>query len=214
MIPSRTLFMLILAVALGAFPALAQEPQPSADAEPPDLDHVPGLEHPHGGLAEDADVAPDAKEAPFDLQFLDSMIHHHAEALKGAQRAESQAQHAELREMAARSAEQQKKDIEKMQGWRKAWYPDAPLALNMDLAGKEKARRHMHEKDMPKAEGMEFDLHFIEMMIPHHEGAIAMSRAALEEAEHAELKEFAQKTIESQQKEIEEMKRTMKGHNH
>ena len=51
----------------------------------------------------------------------------------------------------------------------------------------------------------EFDLMFIDMMIPHHEGAIAMAEVALEKGEHQEIKDLAKAIIESQQAEIDQM---------
>ena len=50
------------------------------------------------------------------------------------------------------------------------------------------------------------DNHFIEQMIPHHEGAIDMAKVALEKAKHPELKTLAQNIIAAQTKEIGDMK--------
>ena len=52
----------------------------------------------------------------------------------------------------------------------------------------------------------EFDLMFIDMMIVHHEGAIAMAEVALTEGEHQEIRDLATTIIESQQAEIDQMK--------
>lgn len=49
------------------------------------------------------------------------------------------------------------------------------------------------------------DRHFIEQMIPHHEGAVAMAKLALERSKHTEIKTLATAIIESQTKEIEDM---------
>ncbi len=49
------------------------------------------------------------------------------------------------------------------------------------------------------------DSHFIEQMIPHHEGAIAMAKLAIEKSKHQEIKILANAIIESQTKEIEDM---------
>ena len=49
------------------------------------------------------------------------------------------------------------------------------------------------------------DAHFIEQMIPHHEGAVAMATLALQESTHAEVKSLARAIIESQTKEINDM---------
>lgn len=49
------------------------------------------------------------------------------------------------------------------------------------------------------------DKHFIEQMIPHHEGAIAMANLALQKAKHPELKTLATAIIAAQTSEIESM---------
>lgn len=49
------------------------------------------------------------------------------------------------------------------------------------------------------------DAHFIEQMIPHHEGAVAMATLALQKSTHAEVKTLASAIIESQTKEIDDM---------
>ena len=63
--------------------------------------------------------------------------------------------------------------------------------------------------DMSKLSGAkdkEFDLLFIEMMIPHHAGATTMSKEALTRAENAELKTLAGNIIKEQEAEITQMK--------
>jgi uncharacterized protein (DUF305 family) len=50
------------------------------------------------------------------------------------------------------------------------------------------------------------DKDFVMMMIPHHQGAIDMAKVELEYGTDEKLKAMAQKMIEDQQKEIEEMK--------
>ncbi len=50
------------------------------------------------------------------------------------------------------------------------------------------------------------DSHFIEQMIPHHEDAITMAKLAQTKAQHPEVKELANNIIDSQGKEIIQMK--------
>lgn len=50
------------------------------------------------------------------------------------------------------------------------------------------------------------DAHFIEQMIPHHEDAITMAKLALVKAQKPEIKTLAASIIESQGKEITQMK--------
>jgi uncharacterized protein (DUF305 family) len=54
--------------------------------------------------------------------------------------------------------------------------------------------------------GDEFDRAFIEGMIVHHEGAVAMAEQALQTAKHPEIKHMAQEIIAAQTREIETMR--------
>jgi uncharacterized protein (DUF305 family) len=50
------------------------------------------------------------------------------------------------------------------------------------------------------------DERFIDAMVPHHQGAIAMAEVALKNAEHEEIKQLSRNIISSQQAEIQELK--------
>jgi uncharacterized protein (DUF305 family) len=50
------------------------------------------------------------------------------------------------------------------------------------------------------------DERFIDAMVPHHQGAIAMAEVALKNAEHEEIIELSRNIISTQQAEIEELK--------
>lgn len=58
-----------------------------------------------------------------------------------------------------------------------------------------------------RTEGMmnNIDEHFIEQMIPHHDGAITMAEIALTKATHPEIKTLAGVIIEAQSREIKDM---------
>ena len=51
-----------------------------------------------------------------------------------------------------------------------------------------------------------FEDRFIDLMIPHHEAAIAMAKDAMGKSNRAELKQMAQEIITAQEKEITQMK--------
>ena len=50
------------------------------------------------------------------------------------------------------------------------------------------------------------DEHFIEQMIPHHQDAITMAKIAQTKAQHPEIKQLANNIIDSQSREIKQMK--------
>ena len=60
------------------------------------------------------------------------------------------------------------------------------------------------------AAGSQFDLRFINAMIPHHEGAVTMAEDALKKSQRPEVKQLAREIITSQQKEIAQMKQWRK----
>jgi uncharacterized protein (DUF305 family) len=133
------------------------------------------------------------------------MIAHHESAVTMAGVAREKAGHAELRTLAEQMSASQTTEIERMRAWRNDWYPSAPPAINMDMPGMMESMHGMNMEPMTTVSGSEFDLMFIDMMIPHHQGAITMARDALNRSEHQELKTLAQEIIDSQQGEIDRM---------
>ena len=61
-------------------------------------------------------------------------------------------------------------------------------------------------KQMVMENGKYSDKAFIDAMVPHHQGAIAMAEVALKNAEHEEIIQLSRNIISSQQAEIEELK--------
>lgn len=165
----------------------------------------PTPENPDAMMQHDMQSAPNAANAPYDLQFLDTMIAHHQAAVVMAKPALEKAAHAELKNLAQNIIRSQTKEIEQMQAWREQWFKGQPPAVNMDAAGMRDSMKSMDMKKLGSATGNGFDLAFIEMMIPHHQGALSMSKEALEKAQHPELKTLAQNIIMAQETEIDTM---------
>jgi uncharacterized protein (DUF305 family) len=61
-------------------------------------------------------------------------------------------------------------------------------------------------REMVMENGKYSDRAFIDAMVPHHQGAIAMAEVALKNAEHEEIIDLSRNIISSQQAEIEELK--------
>ena len=71
---------------------------------------------------------------------------------------------------------------------------------SMDMGSGDMARQMVMEN------GKYSDERFIDAMVPHHQGAIAMAEVALKNAEHEEIKELSRNIISTQQAEIEDLK--------
>ncbi|BDP44656.1 hypothetical protein DAETH_46250 (plasmid) [Deinococcus aetherius] len=68
-----------------------------------------------------------------------------------------------------------------------------------------RARMQPMMEDLRRLSGTAFDRAFFSMMIPHHQSAIEMSRAALPRLRDPLVRAWAQSIIDEQQKEIAEM---------
>lgn len=134
---------------------------------------------------------------PFDAQFIDSMIEHHQGAVTMAQAVLQQAERAELKTVAEAIITAQKAEIQQMQGWRTAWYPDLPPTGGMGMS--------MGDMMISSDESIPFDQRFLTAMISHHQGAISMAQMAQQMAERQEIKDLAAAIITAQQAEIKQM---------
>ena len=153
---------------------------------------------------------PGAADQPFDLQFLDSMIHHHNGAIMMAKMVLGKTERHELKGFAQKIIDDQTKEIGQMNQLREQWYSGKPSAVNMEMPGMVGGMKIMtgdHMKDMNEMEPSHFDDHFLNMMISHHEGAVSMSKEAQQKAEHSEIKQLADRIIKAQGPEIEQMKK-------
>jgi uncharacterized protein (DUF305 family) len=151
--------------------------------------------------------APKGKAAvPYDLMFIDAMIAHHQGAIAMAQPADSGALHPELKAFARKVVEDQSREVAQMTQWRDQWFPGRPKTANInDMPGMSRTMTDMSSMQMDKTTGAAFDKMFVEMMIPHHEGAVTMAKDALNKAQHPEIKALAQQIIDAQQREIDMM---------
>ena len=85
-------------------------------------------------------------------------------------------------------------------------------AMKLDMTGMDQAHQDlaagMDTTNAQMIQGMmaeDIDVAFVCAMIPHHQAAINMARSELEHGDSAWAKQMAQKVIDAQQKEIEDM---------
>ena len=157
-----------------------------------------------------------AADMPYDLHYIDMTIMHHEQGVEMARLAQQKGADARVRAFAKKTADDQQRDMLTLRGHRQHWYSDRPLMDHAQMAAHMRSmpgHQNMqmdHGADFKKleaAEGRAFDRLFLDTMTHHHRMAIDMSKEATTKAEHAEIKEFARRTVARQQGEIAEMNR-------
>ena len=171
----------------------------SGDASPGDSSAEIGLQAP----------AEDSAEAG----FARDMMVHHAQAVQMAEILRDKTESEEIRTMAADIALTQQAQIGQMQGWLAVW--------GLPATGREPAMTWMGHptkgrmpgmaspeelNDLQQASPEEADKLFLQLMIPHHEAALPMAEAVLEETDRPEVERLAGAIAASQRGEIEMMK--------
>jgi uncharacterized protein (DUF305 family) len=166
-----------------------------------------------GAMAARAQAQATASTDP-DLRFLDGMIAHHQRAIDEARAIEPKARRPEVKQLAADIIKAQAAEIRQMHEWRRAWFPNAPQEAEPSGGGMRMgggAMGGMHHEGMPMggtpagAAPADPDVAFIEMMIPHHQAAVAMSREILDTTKRPELQQLARNIIRDQQREVAQM---------
>jgi uncharacterized protein (DUF305 family) len=164
------------------------------------------------GCGGDDDAEPAARgqtvtsaQVPFDQAFLDAMVPHHREAIEMAKAARTRGlTQPDLRRIANDIIGSQQREIDQMLAWRQQWFgsrelgPVLPEVLRVPAS--ELGMEHGSADEVAGA--VDVDAKFAEMMIPHHEGAIAMTEVAKERGQHEEVKDLAGAITDAQAREI------------
>jgi uncharacterized protein (DUF305 family) len=145
-----------------------------------------------------------------DVQFMQGMIGHHAQALEMTELLSTRTSSDDMRKLALRIEQSQSDEIKMMQQWLKR--RDAPLPdphahhhggklMPGMLTADEMAR-------LAAAKGVEFDRLFLELMIKHHDGALVMVKelfASPGAGQESEIFAFASDVDSDQRMEIDRM---------
>lgn len=156
-------------------------------------------------------------DANFDLRFIDAMIPHHQGAVEMAKEAQQKSKRPEIKKLADNIIKSQNQEITQMKQWRQAWYPkagDKPMAYDSQMGhmmemSSDQTKAMMMSQDLGAADA-EFDLRFINAMIPHHEGAVTMAKDVSGKSKRPEIKQLGQEIIKAQNTEIKQMQQWRK----
>lgn len=156
-----------------------------------------------------------------DQMYIDMVIPHHAAIIAMAEAALPRLQDERLQEIARRVIATQGPEIEELRGYREQFYGD-PEPMPMDdqmmaamgemLPGMSGTIDEMAFQMDAAAQvaaicgAADTDLAFIDLTIAHHQMAIASSEIAVAQATRQEIRDFAQRVIEDQTRESEELR--------
>lgn len=168
--------------------------------------------------------------SPKDVEFMQGMIMHHAQAVEMVALMGSRTENKELRLLGARISHTQAEEINFMKRWleNRGEKISMPETANKDMPGMDMSKHNMsghHTMLMPgmltakqmeelgKAKGAEFDRLFLKGMIQHHSGALVMVKelfGTTGAGQDAEIFNFATDVDSGQRAEIRIME-TMLG---
>jgi uncharacterized protein (DUF305 family) len=166
--------------------------------------------------ADDPDAADEPADEPTDdeepteadVVFIRGMVPHHEGAVEMARLVPDRTDREELRELADEIVQVQEAEIDHMEGMlerMEAHDMSADGGHGMD----DEEMGMMSDEDMARlhdAHGEEFDRHFLDSMIEHHEGAIRMAEQVLAEGSDDEVAALAEDVIAAQEAEIARMR--------
>ncbi|AYM44074.1 DUF305 domain-containing protein [Mycobacteroides chelonae] len=146
-----------------------------------------------------------------DVTFAQQMIMHHQQAVEMSNLTEGRTANPAVLELANNIQTAQQPEIDTLTEWLTSW--GQPLMPEgHDPAGHMPGMVDTPVLDRMKTlNGEVFDQLWLQSMIAHHQGAVAMSNAELSGGQYPSAKQLAQKIIDNQQPEIDTMQGLLKG---
>jgi uncharacterized protein (DUF305 family) len=119
-------------------------------------------------------VPPGAPYTKADVEFMQGMIAHHAQAIVMSRLAEANKANPRLLKLAMKIDQSQLPEIQQMQGWLRFYKQEAPDTSSWRTMQMDGMLTEKQMKELEAAQGVEFDRAFLNYMIMHHEGALKM----------------------------------------
>lgn len=141
-----------------------------------------------------------------DVTFATGMIPHHRQAVEMAGLVATRAESTEVKKLAEEIKKAQDPEIKTLSGWLTSWGEQVPAAGaghgGHDMSGMMSAEEMAQ---LEKASGKAFDTAFLQLMVKHHEGAVAMAKTEQSDGKYQPAKDMADAIISSQTAEITRM---------
>ncbi|MDQ8165984.1 MAG: DUF305 domain-containing protein [Gemmatimonadota bacterium] len=157
-------------------------------------------------------VPPGAPYVAADVEFMQGMIAHHAQAIVMSRMAEANGANARLLKLANKIDQSQMPEILQMQGWLRYYKQEAPDTSSWRTMKMDGMLDDQQMKELEAAKGVEFDRVFLNYMIMHHEGALKMVKdlfAAPRAGQEVDVGIFANDVVTAQTAEIGVMRQML-----
>lgn len=150
----------------------------------------------------DSSSTTSSSAASIDRAFATEMIDHHQMAIDMAKVAQDRATKPQVKALAASIIAAQQQEIDQLKTVDKQLAEKGVKPGNLGLSD---SMMGMNMDDSMLMSAKPFERMFIDMMIPHHQGAIRMARIQIAKGENPQLRKLSQAVIAAQSKEIQDM---------
>ncbi len=137
--------------------------------------------------------------------FVSGMVPHHDSAIEMAKIAENEGEHPEIRRLAGNIVAAQTEEIMTLDSIHERLYGEPVGSMDHGSMGLDDEMMGMSMDPMSLENAKPFDREFIDMMVPHHQGAIRMAQIQLADGEDSQATSLAEAIIADQTSEIEQM---------
>ncbi len=172
-----------------------------------DSGSMPGMTHGTPTGAPSSTTAATDQFNDADVTFATQMIPHHQQAVQMATMAGAQATSPAVKQLATAIKAAQDPEIKQLSGWLTTWGKPVPTSMpGHDMSGSMPGMMTGDEmSQLGNATGAMFDRMWTQMMIKHHQGAVAMAKTEQATGKDAAAITLAKKIEADQNKEIATM---------
>ena len=172
---------------------------------------MPGMNHgTPTNSSSSSSTAPAGDFNDADATFATQMIPHHQQAVQMATMAARKATTPAVKQLATAIKAAQDPEIKQLSGWLTSWGKPVPAvdhhAPHDEMPGMMTEDRM---SDLGNADGAMFDRMWTQMMIEHHQGAVAMAKTEQTTGKNTEAIALAKKIETDQNREIATMQRLL-----